>query len=147
MPFIYAGSGKVKITADGKGEFARTILSEPDLVKKGDLAINVGEVGWVGGRLKPFTVYIDTGQPFESTWYDVPSDIFGANATISRGVTTVMPGCNGYSESTIVVGDGLNNGGQLDPIDNRIYIRFTWTPISGTGQIRPTEIAWKLVRL
>lgn len=147
MPFISAGGGKVRITADGKGDFARTILSAPDLVKSGFMAINIGEVGWVGGRHKPFTVYIETGEPFDSTWYDVPSNVYGANATISRGVTVVMPGCNGYSESTIVVGDGLNNGGQLTPIDNQIYIRFTWTPVSGTGQIRPTEIAWKLVKL
>ena len=147
MPFIYAGSGKVKITADGEGEFARTILSAPNLVRHGTMAINVGDVGWTGSEYKPFTIYIDTGKDFEAPWYAVPSKVFGANATISLGSTSIMPGCNGYSESTIVVGDGLNNGGQLQPLDNRIYIRFTWTPVSGRGLIRPTAIAWKLVEL
>ncbi|HEU4815772.1 hypothetical protein [Janthinobacterium sp.] len=146
MPFIYAGSGAVRITADGEGTFARRILSPPNLVKHGVEYISPGIVGWTGNEYRPFTVYIDTGHTFESTWHAVPSDTFLANATISGGQSW-RGGCNGYGEASIVVGDGLNNGASLLPLDNRIYIRFTWTPVSGNGYINPTEITWKLVKV
>ncbi|TNC78543.1 hypothetical protein FHI69_04465 [Janthinobacterium lividum] len=146
MPFIYAGSGAVRITADGEGTFARRILSPPNLVKHGVEHISPGVVGWTNNEYRPFTVYIDTGHTFESAWHAVPSDTFLANATISGGQSW-RGGCNGYGEASIVVGDGLNNGAALLPLDNRIYIRFTWTPVGGDGYINPTEITWKLVKI
>jgi hypothetical protein len=146
MPFIYAGSGAVRITADGEGTFARQILSPPNLVKHGVERISPGVVGWINDEYRQFTVYINTGHRFESTWHTVPSDTFLANATISGGQSW-SGGCNGYSEASIVVGDGLNNGASLLPLDNQIYIRFTWTPVSGSGYINPTEVTWKLVKI
>lgn len=147
MPFLYAGAGAVRINANGSGYFARTVLSAPNVVANGVENIAPGWCGWDGKAYRSFTVYIDTGITFETTWNSVASATFLANATISKGFSDpVAGGCNGYSESTIVVGDGLGNAGLL-PIDNRIYIRFTWTPVSGRGQIRPTVITWKLVEI
>ncbi|WP_338679109.1 hypothetical protein OPV09_19000 [Janthinobacterium sp. TB1-E2] len=147
MPFIYAGSGAVLITADGKGSFAREILSPPNVRAKGVTKIAPGRVGLINGEYRPFTVYIDTEVPFDPTWNQVASDTFLANATIAHGLTLPGIGCNGYSESTVVVGDGLNSGNVFLPVDGRIYIRFTWTPVNGNGWIEPTEVTWKLVKV
>ena len=148
MPFIYAGSGAVRITADGEGTFARRLLSPPNLVRRGKTPISPGLVGWIGEEYRPFTVYIDTGEAFEVAWHEAPSDTFLATATISDGKSSRDGGCNGYCEASVVVGDGLRStSASLLPIDNRIYIRFTWTPVSGNGYIIPTEITWKLVKI
>lgn len=145
VPFLYAGAGAIKLNADGSGYFARSIISAPNVVITGVTSIAPGAVGWISGAYRPFTVYIDTGKTFEDPWNSAASATFLANATISNG-TSLDGGCNGYGESTVVVGDGLGNPG-ISPIDNRIYIRFTWTPVSGTGSITPTALTWKLVQV
>ena len=144
--FLYAGGGAVRINADGSGVFARGVLTAPNIVAGGVAAIAPGQVGRVVDELRPFTVYIDTGKTFEDVWYSAPSATYIANATISGG-TSANGGCNGYGESTVVVGDGLSSGGGLSPVDGRIYIRYTWTPVSGTGSINPTNLSWKLVQV
>ena len=144
-PFLYAGAGAIKLNADGSGYFTRSIISAPNVVVTGVTSIAPGAVGWISGAYRPFTVYIDTGKTFEEPWNSAASATFLVNATISNG-TSLDGGCNGYGESTVVVGDGLGSAG-LSPIDNRIYIRFTWTPVSGAGSITPTHITWKLVQV
>ena len=149
QPFISAGNGALRLNVDGSGRFARAIISEPIVVAHGPTAISVGWVGNVSGVLKPFTVYIDTNISFPAAWNEAATEGYIANATISFGESEAG-GCSGYTETTIVVGDGLINGNVLGPIDQRIYLRVTWTPIlvSGNtpGRIFPRSIEWKMVK-
>ncbi|WP_308920598.1 hypothetical protein [Janthinobacterium sp. J1-1] len=139
--FLYAGAGKIRLTADGSGEFARAIISEPNVVRKGVKPISVG---WRDNTM-PFTDYIDTGETFSELWYDAPSATYIGNATLAGGLAE-SGGLSGYVETTIVVGGGLYTSAQT-PVGQRIYLRVTWTPGDGTGRINPAAIAWKLVKV
>lgn len=149
QPFISAGNGAISINVDGSGYFARSVISEPIVVAHGPTAISVGWVGNVSGVLKPFTVYIDTGINFSNAWNQASSAAYIANATIAVGESNAG-GCAGYTETTIVAGDGLISGNVLGPIDQRIYLRVTWTPIAvpgnTPGRILPQSIDWKMVK-
>ncbi|APA67998.1 phage tail tip fiber protein [Janthinobacterium sp. 1_2014MBL_MicDiv] len=144
--FISIGD-QIGLRANGSGYFSRDIVSAPKVVKNGTLAIDVGWVGNISGNLVPFTVYIDTGHDFAVGWHTTAGDTFLANATISFGGSSSGGGCNGFGESTVVVGDGLATATGLYPIDNRIYIRYTWTPVQGSGRIYPATLDWKLVKV
>lgn len=149
QPFLSAGNGALRLNVDGSGRFARSIISEPIVVAHGPTAISVGWVGNISGVLKPFTVYIDTGISFPDAWNEVSSVAYIANATIATG-DSLAGGCTGYTETTIVAGDGLVSGNVLGPIDQRIYLRVTWTPIAmpgnTPGRIWPQTIDWKMVK-
>lgn len=140
-PFLYAGGGKIRLNADGSGAFARTIISEPNVVRSGKMPISVG---WRNNTM-PFTVYVDTGETFSDLWYDAPSATYIGNATLAGGFSE-SGGLSGYVETTVVVGGGLYGGTQT-PVGQRIYLRVTWTPGNGTGRINPASIAWKLVKV
>lgn len=144
--FIAIGD-QIGLRANGSGYFSRDIVSAPKVVRSGTLAINVGWVGYISGSYVPFTIYIDTGHDFAVGWHTAAGDTFLANATISVGGSSENGGCNGFAESVVVVGDGLAKAGGLYPIDNRIYIRYTWTPVQGTGRISPATLDWKLVKV
>ncbi|OYO27869.1 hypothetical protein CD932_22405 [Janthinobacterium sp. PC23-8] len=139
--FLYAGGGKIRLTADGSGEFARAIISPPNVVQKGTEPLSVG---WRDNTM-PFTVYIDTGEAFSDLWYIAPSATYIGNATLTGGLAR-SGGLSGYVETTIVVGGGLYTGAQT-PIGQQIYLRVTWTPGDGSGSINPAAIAWKLVKV
>ncbi|MNM20514.1 hypothetical protein D3C81_308510 [compost metagenome] len=145
--FIAIGD-QIGLRANGSGYFSRDIVSAPKVVRSGTLAINVGKVGYISGTYVPFTIYIDTGHDVSAGWHTAAGDTFLANATISIGGTSSPNGgCNGFAESTVVVGDGLAKVGGLYPIDNRIYIRYTWTPVQGAGWISPATLDWKLAKV
>lgn len=139
--FLYAGGGKIRLNADGSGVFARTLVSEPNVVRSGKMAISVG---WRDNTM-PFTVYVDTGETFSELWYEAPSAAYIGNATLAGGVAE-SGGLSGYVETVVVVGGGLYTSAQT-PIGQRIYLRVTWTPGNGAGRINPASIAWKLVKV
>ncbi|MFK7088694.1 phage tail protein [Chromobacterium violaceum] len=135
--------GAVQINFDGSGYFARTIVSAPDVRASGVAWVNSG---WIGGS-GSWTTYIDTGVNLPGGWSSSSSDMFQASATIAGGNSS-GGGANGYSSVEVVHGDGLNAGAANSPIDNRMYIKFTWNG-AGTsgGSINITRIDWKLVRV
>ncbi|OVE46680.1 phage tail protein [Chromobacterium violaceum] len=135
--------GAVQINFDGSGYFARTIVSAPDVRASGVAWVNSG---WIGGS-GSWTTYIDTGVNLPGGWSSSSSDMFQASATISGGNSS-GGGANGYSSVEVVHGDGLNAGAANSPVDNRMYIKFTWNG-AGTsgGSINITRIDWKLVRV
>ncbi|NHR05716.1 DUF1983 domain-containing protein [Chromobacterium haemolyticum] len=135
--------GAVQINFDGSGYFARTIVSAPDVRASGVAWVNSG---WVGGS-GTWTTFIDTGVNLPSGWSTASSDMFQASATIAGG-NSQSGGAMGYTSVEVVHGDGLLAGAANSPIDNRMYIKFTWNG-AGTsgGVINITRIDWKLVRV
>uniref|UniRef100_UPI00307EE0FA hypothetical protein n=1 Tax=Chromobacterium haemolyticum TaxID=394935 RepID=UPI00307EE0FA len=135
--------GAVQINFDGSGFFARTIVSAPDVRASGVAWVSSG---WVGGS-GTWTTFIDTGVNLPSGWSTASSDMFQASATIAGG-NSQSGGAMGYTSVEVVHGDGLLAGAANSPIDNRMYIKFTWNG-AGTsgGVINITRIDWKLVRV
>lgn len=135
--------GAVQINFDGSGFFARTIVSAPDVRASGVAWVNSGWLGSSG----TWTTFIDTGVNLPSGWSSSSSDMFQASATIAGG-NTQSGGAMGYTSVEVVHGDGLLAGAANSPIDNRMYIKFTWNG-AGTsgGVINITRIDWKLVRV
>ncbi|RXZ42717.1 hypothetical protein EBB06_12560 [Crenobacter cavernae] len=140
--FIKVGAA-IDIKADGSGVFARTIVSAPDVKASGTASVNSG---WLGGS-GAWTVYIDTGVDLPVGWSTASSDMYQASATIAGGQSQ-SGGANGYAAVDVVIGDGLLSGAANSPIDNRMYVKFTWNG-AGTsgGSILITAVAWKLVRV
>ncbi|WP_114154651.1 phage tail protein [Chromobacterium haemolyticum] len=135
--------GAVQINFDGSGYFARTIVSAPDVRASGVAWVNSGWLGSSG----TWTTFIDTGVNLPSGWSSSSSDMFQASATIAGG-NSQSGGAMGYTSVEVVHGDGLLAGAANSPIDNRMYIKFTWNG-AGTsgGVINITRIDWKLVRV
>ncbi|WP_053074266.1 phage tail protein [Chromobacterium sp. LK1] len=135
--------GAVQINFDGSGYFARTIVSAPDVRASGVAWVNSGWIGSSG----TWTTFIDTGVNLPSGWSTASSDMFQASATIAGG-NSQSGGAMGYTSAEVVHGDGLLAGAANSPIDNRMYIKFTWNG-AGTsgGVINITRIDWKLVRV
>lgn len=126
----------------GSNAVDRPVIGNPTIVASGQANSTSGAYNGAG-----FTEFIDTGVNVTSSWSSASTDQYVATATISAGTST-NGGLNGWSEATVVVGDGLaTNQAGLYPIDNRIYIKFTFSPGTGGGSIGVTKIDWKLARL
>lgn len=154
-PFIRVGNN-ISLNADGSGYFSRTVISAPNVVAAGTVAVNSGQVGWLTstnsdgsqtGGYVGFDCLIDTGIQVSSNWSQAATDMYLASVTISAG-NSINGGCNGYSSAEIVVGDGLISGGTNSPIDNRLYIKYRWGAMGpNSGQIVITGLAWKVVKV
>jgi predicted phage tail protein len=153
--FLYVSSGNVVLRADGSGYFARNIVSAPNIVASGNVACNTGWIGYVtttnnegttSTEVIGYTIWIDTGVYVGSNWSTAATDMYLASCTISGG-QSLNGGANGWTTTEVAIGDGLLAGGQVYPYDNRIYIKFTWTPGGGGGQVNILSVSWKLVRV
>lgn len=143
--FLQCGSN-VQINADGSGYFARQIVSQPNIIASG--SADVGWSGWIPYETPgPYTRYIDTGVNVPGGWTTASTNQYLATVTISSGISQ-NGGGNGYTSAEIVIGDGLLSGGPNSPIDNRIYIKFTfeWGNTSG-GAIGLGGVTWKLCQV
>jgi len=135
--FIQCGNG-FTLRADGGGEFARPLISAPNVVSSGRQPVDA----YVShGQSQVFT--IATEAYFPSAWNAAPSDMYAASCTISSGWSE-NGGGTGLGRVELLVGDGLSAGGG-GYVDGRVYIRYHY---EHTGQpIRITELQWKVVRL
>lgn len=145
----------IELHADGTGSIGRPIIKAPTIVAQGtrygswkafsDSYDAQGNPVSTPG----FTVYIDTGVSVSASWSRAAEDMFLASATIARG-TSQSQGAAGYSEVSLVIGDGLVNGTPSVP-DNRIYIKYVFMPDIGNtannGTFTATALEWKLVRV
>lgn len=154
-PFIRVGNN-ISLNADGSGYFSRTVISAPNVVASGTVAVNSGQVGYVSnvnqdgsvtGGYVGYDYLIDTGIQVSDSWSQAATDMYLTSVTICAGYS-INGGCNGYSSAEIVVGDGLINGGSNSPIDNRLYIKYRWSAMGpNTGQIVIGGLAWKVVKV
>lgn len=154
-PFIRVGNN-ISLNADGTGYFSRTVISAPNIVASGTVAVSSGQVGYVNnvnqdgsvtGGYVGYDYLIDTGIQVSDSWSQAATDMYLASVTICAGYS-INGGCNGYSSADIVVGDGLINGGANSPIDNRLYIKYHWGAMGpNTGQIVIGGLAWKVVKV
>lgn len=135
--FIQCGNG-FTLRADGGGEFARPLISAPNVVSSGRQSVDA----YVShGQSQVFT--IATEAYFPSAWNSAPSDMYAASCTISSGWSE-NGGGTGLGRVELLVGDGLSAGGG-GYVDGRVYIRYHYEHV---GQpIRITELQWKVVRL
>lgn len=145
--FMQVGTN-VSIRADGSGYFARGIVSPPDIANKGKAYGNWN--AWAedfGGGWHGFTAIIDTGINVSGSWAQATEDMFLASATIAAGNST-YGGITGYSEVSLLIGDGLFNVGTPGAIDNRVYIWYRFKHNNGGGgpNFTATAIDWKLTR-
>lgn len=142
--FIKVGSA-VDIKADGSGSFARTIVSAPNIVASGTASVSSP---WLYETSAEWVRYIDTGIYVGTDWATASTDMYEVAATISGGSSTAG-GMNGYTFAEPVIGDGLLTTAPNTPIDNRIYIKFSFKPVDSGygGGIQITSINWKLARV
>ena len=149
--FLKVGSN-VDIKADGSGYFARSVVSEPDIVAYGTYSC---DSGWSGSWTNKdefgnptWVCYIDTGVTFPEAWNEATSTMYKASATIAGGYSKSW-GCRGYTRVEVVYGDGLcNDSFPWKTRDNGVYIRFQYSNVEGGyGGLQITSIKWKLVRV
>lgn len=147
--FLVIAGGQTVFRANGTGAMARKLVTPPDIVASGNVSLNSPTIAYTTDpTVDIFTYYIDTGVFVNSSWSVATTDMYECSATISAGISS-SGGCNGYSNATVVVGDGLGNSSF--PVDNKIYIKFQFTAMGNnpdsarTIQIR--GISWKLVRV
>jgi hypothetical protein len=138
--FIKVGTA-IDIKADGTGLFAREIVSDPDIIASGTKTVSSGTLNpndtWID--------YIDTGEDIPGGWATSSTAMYLASVTIAGG-TSNGGGLTGYSNVTVVHGDGLMTvPGSI--ADNRLYIKFHWQAPTSGGDIAITSLDWKLVRV
>ena len=140
----------VDIKADGSGYFARSVVSEPDVVAYGTYSCDSGRSdSWTNKDEFGYPTWfccIDTGKTFPEAWNEATSTMYKASATIAGG-KSVSGGCRGYTRVEVVYGDGLTAGGSWTIRDNGVYIRFQFSKVEGYGALQITSIKWKLVRV
>lgn len=139
----------------------RPIVANPNVIAQGTYSINEkgGYYSYTDGDgvtsdvFRGFTVFIPTGVYVTSSWSTASTNQYLASATIASG-SSVSGGCSGYSETNIVVGDGLADATNINAIDNQIYIKYDFSPPvvpesawSNFGNFTATSLSWKLVRV
>lgn len=136
------GVQQLLIRANGSAEFARSIISAPNIIASGVFST---DSGWLAGG--EWSAFIDTGFTVPANWYSATSDQYAASATISGGQST-NGGYTGISSAEVCFGDGLQTS-QAGYVDNRIYLKFKFLAPVGMGSrsIRITRLNWKLVRI
>jgi hypothetical protein len=130
----------------------RPVLANPDLIAQGTFPIyqRGGYVSDDGSQYVPydFTEYIPTGVYVDSSWSVASTRQYLATCTIASG-NVFNGGHIGYSETQVVVGDGLGTPSGYANMDNQIYIkfRFNWDFRQDRGGFLATALSWKLVRI
>lgn len=135
-----SGRQDVLVTADGYVQVARQVVSEPDIRAAAPVGV---DSGW----LEPGAVWsyiIDTGYQSSTVWSDAASEQLVGAATISGGMSQ-NGGGTGLMQVDVLTGDGLSLGGG-GYVDGRVYLKVTYQH-AGAGQIRITQLKWKLARV
>ena len=140
-----AGNEFFWVKADGTGYIKRGFNTEPDIVASGTASVSSG---WLSETSAEWTTYINTGIDVGVGWAEAATDMYAAAATIAGGSSSAG-GMNGYTSAKPVIGDGLRTTAPNTPIDNRLYIKFTFKPYNAGhgGSILINSIKWKLARL
>lgn len=154
---ITADAIKQQINAVGDAAINRPVVGNPNVIAQGTFQCNEQGGSIVtttaGGGVTysdyySFTVFIPTGVLVDSSWSVASTSQYLATATIAGG-TMQNGGHIGYSEVSVVVGDGLGAGTPTAQ-DNQIYIKYVFNPNKldgGFGGFNATSISWKLVRV
>ncbi len=135
-----SGRQDVLVTADGYVHVARQVVSEPDIRAAATVGV---DSGW----LEPGAVWsciVDTGYQSSTVWSDAASEQLVGAATISGGMSQ-NGGGTGLMQVDVLTGDGLSLGGG-GYVDGRVYLKVTYQH-AGAGQIRITQLKWKLARV
>jgi len=135
-----SGRQDVLVTADGYVQVARQVVSEPDIRAAAPVAV---DSGW----LEPGAVWsyiIDTDYQSSTVWSDAASEQLVGAATISGGMSQGGGG-TGLMQVDVLRGDGLSSGSG-GYVDGRVYLKVTYQH-AGAGQVRITQLKWKLARV